>query len=283
MTASIFRSRYGGLQKAKQLAITLAILCVSGCAAPLASRDAEHTDRVQVIRADREFDLDKSVRRVRIVNYHGDIRVKRHDEDTVAIHAVIQRLPPSFARLQLHARRDNGVLQIETGYAKRIDPATPGRIDLAVFLPSATAVSLETRADRIVVGAREGITEATSSSGRISASSRGRLVLHSESGSIQAAALGGHWQGESRIETRSGQIVLLVPTFGGITLDASTGARLSTDFGLSVHRQPDGNMRAHARYGDGKSRLLVNSADGEVILEQLVRSSEDGELPDDDD
>ncbi|MGA9421632.1 MAG: hypothetical protein WBW61_04665, partial [Rhodanobacteraceae bacterium] len=89
--------------------------------------------------------------------------------------------------------------------------------------------------------------------------------------------------GTSRIETGSGRIRLLVPTFGGITLDAATGGKLSSNFGLSIHARSGGGASAHARYGDGRSRLIVASDSGEVILEQLVLIGDDGALPEDDD
>ncbi|MGA8277239.1 MAG: hypothetical protein WB784_03475 [Rhodanobacteraceae bacterium] len=263
-------------------ALVFGILLVPGCATQIKAPDAEHTDKVRVERKDREFDLDTSIRRVEIVNRYGDITVKRQNENAVGIHAVIQRLTPTFASLRLTSRREAGTLHIEVAYAKGVDPATPGRLDMAVFLPGTEPLALTTRDGTIDANRREGAITASSVSGRIRASSRGRLVLHSDSGDIIAGALGKHWSGTSRIETGSGRIVLLVPTFGGITLDASTGGKLSSNFGLSIHARA-GGASTHARYGDGRSPLVVTSDRGEVILEQLVLIGDDGALPEDDD
>jgi hypothetical protein len=90
------------------------------------------------------------------------------------------------------------------------------------------------------------------------------------------------WPGVARITTASGRIVLLVPTFGDIALDARTGGKLGTNFGLSVHQQGDWNT-AHARYGRGTSPLIVRSNTGEIVLEQLVLMEQDAIGSEDDD
>ncbi len=265
------------------LIVGMAILFTAGCAAPARKPTPEHNAALQVERTDREFDLGKDIQRVSIVNSYGTITVKGQDENAVGIHAVIQRLAPTFAPLRLHVRREGGTLHIEVGYAKGVDPATRGRLDMAVFVPGAEALALTTGADRIKVGRRNGSIQATTTSGEIVASSRGRLELQSDSGQIRAVALGRRWSGISRIRTASGRIIMGVPTFAGITLDASSGGKLSTNFGLTVHKRPGGGGSAHARYGDGHSRLVVTSASGEVVLEQVVLLGEDDKLPEDDD
>lgn len=251
---------------------------LGGCAS---SPEEKHVDAVQTERRDQEFDLDKSIARVEIVNRHGEINVRGNDEPAVGIHAVIQRMPPELASAELRSRRDGDTLHIEAVFP-RAQHDRPGRIDLAVYLPSSVAIALTTRDGRITARKRQGPIEATTDSGEIQASSHARLALHSDTGQIRAIAIGRRWNGESRVSTASGRIVLLVPTFGDIALDAQTGGRLSTGFGLSV-QQRDGTSSAHARYGRGSSALVVHSTSGDVVLDQLILMGEDGKVPDDDD
>lgn len=262
-------------------ALATAASLLGACAQqpPQASKD--HTAAVHVERVDSEFPLDKSIARVEIVNRYGEINVRGRDDAEVGVHAVIQQLPPDFANGRLRSRRENGTLHIEAEFPAA-SGETPGRMDIAVYLPPTVAIALQTRDGRIAARRRSGAIEASSESGAIEASSTARLDLRSDSGEIRAAAIGRRWSGASHIESVSGRIIVLVPTFGDVSLDVETRGRLSTNFGLSVHQQGDMHS-AHARYGMGTSPLVVRSRSGEVVLDQLVLMGDDTLLPEDDD
>ena len=241
----------------------------------------------RIERADKEFDIPTGVTRIAIDNPWGEINVRSRDEREVGIHAVIQRLPPQFPEVEFRSKREDETLRIEVvvaGADVKTEGATaPARADIVVYVPTDLALELATRDARIAATRRAGAIEATTTSGEIHASSLGRLQLHSQSGQIRAIAIGKSWQGASELDTDSGRIVLLVPTFGDIALEARTGGKLSTGFGLSVHPLPDGVNEAHARYGAGTSLLRAHSTNGEIVLEQLVLLGDDKNLPEDDD
>jgi hypothetical protein len=186
----------------------------------------------------------------------------------------------------LRSHRDGDTLLIDVvmdGEPAFSDSPAPVRADIAVYVPGDLALALSTRDGRISAKRRPGAIEANTDSGEIQAASLGRLTLHSRSGQIRAMAIGKRWQGASELSTESGRIVLLVPTFGDVVLEARTGGALSTGFGLSVHALPDGGHEAHARYGAGTSQLRARSTTGEIVLEQLVLVGDDKALPEDDD
>jgi hypothetical protein len=256
-------------------------LVVGACA----STEPSTRGGARIERIDREFEIAKDITRVAIDNPWGEINVRGQDEREVGIHAVIQHLPPKFARVGFRSRREGDTLHIDVivnGATPGEQPA-PARADIAVYVPGDLALALSSRDGRIAAKRRAGPIEATTDSGEIHASSLGRLNLRSRSGQIRAIAIGKRWQGDSEIVTDSGRIVLLAPTFGDIALDARTHGRLTSGFGLSIHDLPDGEHEAHARYGAGTSSLHVQSASGEIVLEQLVLLGEDMELPEDDD
>ena len=263
-----------------------ALTCVllAGACTPAPHTSDTRSD-VRIERIDKEFDISRDITRVAIDNPLGEINVRGRDEREVAIHAVVQRMPPVFPKAEFRSRRDGDTLHIEVvvdGASASADHAS-ARADLAVYVPGDLALALTTREARIAVSRRAGAIEATTDSGEIHAASRGRLELHSRSGQIRAIAIGKSWPGASEIATDSGRIVLLVPTFGDIALDAHTGGNLSTGFGLSVHSLPNGGHEAHARYGAGISPLRAQSTSGEIVLEQLVLLGDDKTLPEDDD
>jgi hypothetical protein len=265
---------------------SLLSLTLASCAADGKKSPPEFPGDVRIERTDKELDLDAGIKRIAIDNPWGEINVRGRDEREVGIHAVIQRLPPQFANVTFQSHRDGDTLRIDVVVAGGAKPdATPraARADVAVFVPGDLALALSTRDGRIAAKRRPGAIEATTTSGEIHASSLGRLRLKSGSGQIRAIAIGKRWAGASELSTESGRIVLLVPTFGDVALDAQTGGNLTTGFGLSVHALPNGGHEAHARYGAGTSPLHVRSGTGEIVLEQLVLLGDDTNLPEDDD
>jgi hypothetical protein len=280
-TGGIWRlSRFGAV----------AVTCLVG-ASCMNTRPQALTSRsgqtVRIERVDKEFDIANGITRIAIDNPWGEINVRGSDEREVGIHAVIQRMPPTFPNVEFKSRREGDTLRIEIvvadAAANTDQTVAPARADVAVFVPGDLALVLTTRDGRIAATRRAAAIEARSDSGEIHASSLARLDLHSRSGQIRAIAIGKSWQGASELGTDTGRIVLLVPTFGDIALTAETSGKLSTGFGLSIHSLANGGHEAHARYGAGTSSLHVQSASGEIVLEQLVLLGDDKGLPEDDD
>lgn len=260
-----------------RLALLLVAALAGACSThPVAERAAGD---VRIERVDREFEIPAGVTRIAITNRSGEINLRSRDEREVGIHAVVQRMPPGYAQARFRTHRDGDTLAIDVGF----DGGAPGRVDVAAYLPGELAVALTTRDGRIGAKRRAGPIEATTETGPIFASSRDRLRLASRSGNIRAVAIGARWQGDSTIETDSGQVVLMVPTFGDVVLDAASGGTVSTDFGLSVRTGADGVHTAHARFGLATSNLRVRSRTGELVLEQLVLLGDDTKIPEDDD
>jgi len=261
----------------------LALALVAGACATTA-RVPSPDANVRIDRIDQKFDLDAKIARIAIDNPWGEINVRGRDEREVGIHAIVQRLTPSSRGVKFRTRREGDTLRILVDYESLVaSEARPVRADIAVYVPGDLALSLTARDGRIDAKRRPGPIEATTDSGDINASSLGRLTLKSRSGQIRAIAIGKRWTDASEIATESGRIVLLVPTFGDVALDARTGGKLSTGFGLSVHATPDGGHEAHAKYGAGTSVLRARSASGEIVLDQLVLLGDDKGLPEDDD
>lgn len=261
-----------------RIALLLVIALAAACSGVQPA--AEHAaGDVRIERVDREFEIPAGVTRIAITNRSGEINVRSRDEREVGIHAVVQRMPPGHAPAQFRTHRDGDTLAIDVDF----DGGAAGRVDVAAFLPGDIAVALATRDGRISAKRRNGAIEATTESGAILAGSRDRLRLASRSGNIRAVAFGKRWQGESMVETDTGQIVVMVPTFGDVVLDAASGGKVSTDFGLTVRPGDDGRSTARARFGLATSTLNVRSRMGELVLEQLVLLGDDTAIPEDDD
>src|SRR5690606_36207585 len=103
----------------------------------------------------------------------GEINVKDLDRFEVGMHAVVQRLPP-IAALDLVEVREGDTLRLEPKFRSGSDEQ-PGRIDIAIYVPKTLGLVLTTDAARISVKKWIGSVSATTESGEIRASSRGRL------------------------------------------------------------------------------------------------------------
>ncbi|HEY6544008.1 MAG TPA: hypothetical protein VIZ64_03845 [Dokdonella sp.] len=263
-----------------------AFALVLGACSPAPARVDAAAGEARLERIDRVFSLDPEVARVAVDNPWGEINVRDHARHEVGMHAVVQRVAPRDARARFESRVDGDTLYIEV-HLEGLDRARPdtsqGRADIALYIPRQVALLLRTDAGRIATRKRDGAVEAHSRSGEIQAASRQRLVVRSGSGQVRAMAIGERWTGASEIETDSGRVVVLVPTFGDVTLDARTGGRLRSGFGLSVHAQANGVQTAHADYGRGGSILRVRSRSGEIVLEQLIPAAQHTELREDED
>jgi hypothetical protein len=251
-------------------------LAAIGCTGPDASvRPAEVSEAsATVVREDLKFPIEKGISTIEIVNSLGEISVRNREQAEVAVHGVIQELPPDFARARVVSRQEGDVLPISTELPQG---ARGGRYDMAVYVPSGMPLVLKGGEHRIDARKREAPLTASTTSGNINASTRSWMNVSSGSGSIKAIARGENWVGRSQVRSTTGRILMLVPLSGNVSLNAETGGRLTTNFGLSVHPREGGGSMASARYGSGTSELRISSDSGEVILEQAILLEQDDE------
>ena len=263
------------------IAVPLTAL-LGACAGSAVKHDSAKSmaEQTRLERQDVEFALDKGVSSVIVDNPYGDVHVSGHAQDEVGVHAVIQRLPPEFAKIELVSFREGRALHLKV----KSPPGKSGsRYDMAVYVPAEMALVVHGTSHRIVARKRVAPLTITTTSGPIEATSQGRLDLSTDSGAIRASQLVERWSGSSQIQSKSGRIIVLVPLSGDVSIRAQTGGKLSTDFGLSIHPRDGGGSVAAARYGTGASELRIDSVSGEVIIDQSVILMEDDKSVDDDD
>jgi hypothetical protein len=258
------------------IACAVVAFAAVGCAGQYASVRPDQVSEASatVVREDLKFPIEKGVSTIEVVNSLGEISVRNREQVEVAVHGVIQELPPDFARARIISRQEGDVLRIS---AELPQGAKGGRYDMAVYVPSGLPLILKGGEHRIDVRKREAPLTASTTSGAINASTNSWMDVSSESGSIKAIARGENWIGRSQVRSTSGRILMLVPLSGNVSLNVETGGRLTNNFGLSVHPREGGGSRASARYGSGTSELRISSDSGEVILEQAVLLEQDGE------
>src|ERR1700752_4700021 len=95
----------------RRLGVLACALLAGACAS---TPDAtQMRDGARIERADKEFEIASGVTRIAIDNPWGEINVRGRDEREVGIHAVIQRLPPQFPKVEFRSKRDGDTLRID--------------------------------------------------------------------------------------------------------------------------------------------------------------------------
>lgn len=177
------------------------------------------------------FTFEAKLKQVKIVNHYGDVRFRKTDQDEVVMNAIIQRIghPAREPHLEIDKGLDSWALHV--GFADDAPNAQVdtrrGRVDLIVFVPSRVRVDVETQSGALQVSRFGGEIRARTRSGRLVASSWGRMDLETLDGEIIARQLGTTYNGTSRISSKSGPVFIGVPATGDYRLSIKAGAGIA--------------------------------------------------------
>lgn len=262
---------------------TLLMTVLCGCA-PMAqrvagSRAAEVAYTVE--RVQRDLAVDDSVRTIRIVNPHGNVAIRNTPQRKVGVRAVIQRIGevPESPDVALLTQGEAVLLAITypSDRARGSDAIgrthRQGRVDLAVFVPPAVRLEVETTYGKIDIRRVDNDVIARTRDGALVAAATGFLRLISDSGEIRAWPMRGKASDGFELRTRSGNIVTDVPLYGEIALAARTRGRIDSDIEpeLLRARRNDFNEATHAVAG-GTQRFDVSSETGDIYLQGASRA-----------
>jgi hypothetical protein len=230
-----------------RLLLIVVLLSLSACAA----RPPVSDDALEIVSKELHWPVDDKLRAIRIVNAHGDVRARVVEREDVALFATIQRIGAEPLDPSFDTQLSDGTFTIVVRYSRD----GRKRTDLAIFIPLRLSVTVETTSGLAQIrGARVGAT-ATTTSGKIEATSWGDLRLRTESGAIVARQVTGRFS-VADILSADGDVVLTVPAFADIALDAA-GDRIEAQSGLPAPVQHDDGMRLDARFGTGARSMRV--------------------------
>jgi DUF4097 and DUF4098 domain-containing protein YvlB len=178
------------------------------------------------------------------------------------------------AAQQVRVDYANGVLEV-TGPKARVFTRKIGSVDVAIDLPSGSAVSAEMQVGDFRCAGRLGECGFKTSVGKVRLERTGPLRLHTSAGQVTADAIAGN----AEISTGSGRVqigevegsAVVKNSNGDITIDTVTGdLRLRTANGdISVERAGAG---VEAKTANGSIRL------GEVVHGSVVLETAMGDL-----
>lgn len=257
-------------------AALFALVLIAGCATrnPTQTESATPaTPQVEVVTHIDEFAL-AGVARVRVVNRHGDVRLRFGDRGTANLHATIQRIGERPLDPEFRVVRDGESWTLDVRYRGDEHWSGPGhsrgRVDFGLWLPQGVAVDVETTDGTVQIRRAKGAIRVRTDSGAIQASGQADLDIESASGEIIARQESGNWQQTARVVSGSGRILAAIPAFADVHLRASSGGVLSVDPGLPAPMVEGDRMRIDARLG-AALRMLEIRSNADVHLVPVLR------------
>jgi len=136
-------------------------------------------------------------------------------------------------------------------------------VDLTVFVPSGSSLSIETGAGAVDVRGLESDVDARATTGDLAVSTSGSIRAGTHSGSIQAELHGSSWTQVPDFETRTGRISVRFAPGAGALLCASTGGEISVEAPLELEAGADGSLVV---VGAGGPRIRLRSEHGDIRI-----------------
>ena len=276
---------HGACARLRWRALAAGVLVLAGCAAPSqrAVDPASTSLPYTIVRTQRDLALGTDIRRIRIVNPHGNVVVRNTGQRLIGVRSVIQRLGvrPEIEQVALDTLGDSAALEVAypsdplRGTDVRVQGHRKGRVDLAVFVPTGMLVEVTTTYGKIDVRRIDNDVVAQTREGTLVAAATGYLHLTSDSGEIRAWPMRGKASQGYDLTTRTGNIVADVPIYGELDLRVRTRGRIDAEAELSLDpSQRDGFNEARKLIGSGAQSYVVTSQSGNVFLQSATRSPE---------
>ncbi|MDP6848392.1 MAG: hypothetical protein QGI24_06355 [Kiritimatiellia bacterium] len=198
---------------------------------------------------------------VKVVNHYGDVRVKGIKDDHLPVFAVLQkRTDTAFnPRVEIKHGEISTVTVVAGGAEGRSTGSSvvkdPGfRVDLAVFIPPASDVSVETGNGLIKVKGPKKRISATSVMGNITLYPYDQVIAETRDGTIQTMFKSGDWSGDSSFKTLTGDIWVRLPRPVDAKADVMTSGEIATDFSMDIKRPLRSRMKSgNARISESKN------------------------------
>ncbi len=209
-----------------------------------------------------------------ISNPYGDVRLRRTADHVVQISAMIQKHPDDPDQPAIEAQTGQS-LAISVDYPRKTDDIIETmpdawrnrRVDLTVFVPTGSALTVQTTRGQLIGKGLKSDVNARSDSGDIFLRTHGSVNAHSANGDVTVWFKRGDWRFTPEIETRSGDITVRLAPDIDVFATIRTSGRITTDFSLSIEKNSAcGGKIATVQIGSGKGHLQIKSAIGNVAL-----------------
>lgn len=240
-----------------------------------------------VERSERDFRAKEPLREVRLINPHGDLRIRRGIADAVGLSVVVQRLAPEWLQPSIEQQESSDTLTVTVRYAEPAPGAQArfgriGRVDLVAFVPEDVRLIAETDDGALLIRHRQGLVQARSRQGRIRASSATALQIENDSGPTLARLVGAGPLSASTLHSGTGTIDLALPRLAAWALEVDAAGGVLPGLGwypADDFKVPAGATHLRRQNGTGGASIRVQSA-AAVSIGSVAELPEGGLPPD---
>lgn len=209
---------------------------------------------------------------VEIHNEYGDIRTRGAEGDILAVSAMVQKHKDDQHQLKFEVERSENHLVLRVVYAGDDAGTIKGRgkrrADVTVFLPYGRPLKVRTHKGLIEAKGLKSDVDFETFAGKVFCRIEGSLKIKTHQGPITAILMKAEWKDAPVLESILGNITLQLPREANVTVKASTSGEITTDYSLTIKKEPKGRKHAVARIGKGTYPLYINNNSGNVkILE----------------
>jgi len=266
------------------------VLVLASLLAPTAADGAPKApDDWSIERREWRGDLEPG-KPVRLVNRHGDLRVRGTGEARVEVLAIAQRHRDDPRRYEIVATAtatgDGGVAveirdTVEGGGEPPADPPDAWRkrrVDLTVLLPAASPLRLETERG---IGQAKGLdaaVEAASETGDLQLSTAGPVVARTDHGRLHVELRGDVPTPPPHLETVTGEIRLQLPRGAAFRARVATRGEITTDYSIEIEKLPGSELKRGRVTFLGDGIRGDTGSDSSDPLPEIVLESERGAI-----
>lgn len=210
-----------------------------------------------------------------LINAYGDIRTREAGDDRVEVVANLQRHrdDPWEPRVEVHEGGAQLLVEVrygdpEAAAEEGVDwAARRGRVDVTVLVPAGVSVRATTTDGLAEVKGIEGAVEVASNSGDVVISATGPVRASTGRGGISVLLRSTDWQGETSLETGTGDVSVWLPPDADARVSAATTGEISTDYSIEIRHEPEtGRKHAVARLGAADREVRIRSVRGRVRI-----------------
>lgn len=217
---------------------------------------------------------------LRVDNLFGDVRARfGGTEGKVEVHAVLQNIDPSTKPLHVSVDGKSGALIVAVGPSDGKPPAAapaggegrPNRVDLSIFVPEGTKLSVSTKGGLIEIRGLRGAIEASTESGAIDIrQADGAVLVRNDRGTTSVVLARLSPDRTYSVESVTGDITVSLPDPADATVKMATSGYVTTDVTLAIEKRPheEPNKVARALLGAGTVPVSIRSRRGAIRLLQ---------------
>ncbi len=210
---------------------------------------------------------------VKVVNLYGDVRVKGIVDDHLPVFGILQkRNDTAFdPRVEIKHCDDVSTVTVLAGGAENeIEGSVTSRelgfrVDLTVFIPPASDVSVETRNGLIKIKGVKRDVFAKSVMGGIEISTPGSVRAETRGGDMLVAFKPCKQPSRSDLKTLTGDVSVVFPRPVDVVAALRTSGTISTDFSIDIEKQID------SRFKTAKVRISESSSGARGCLHRTIR------------